>query len=444
MDSKLWGPEIWNILAKERKTNFDHVRISTKKTGRKGLWNYIPHFTFPKDDTDKLPIVSEIVRELEKRDFQVPDAEVKFHLSGTGENCFKHVSTIAYSDIYMFFCRNQGPMPKFEDGKLTAHPTTGWNALLDVAALRECRISKHYVTFNDERNSEVGDTYAEYLGNSWQNDMTNFNRSIYTAEREGLAKRVPYVKEKHQQIFVARLQEFLDLIKSYPEVESRAYTESLAENIEDFRRLTFTPYPEHYPKLYCVLDSLMRFHAISDFMKEYKDTTQWDKRKVQFDRKVLIDNYWRPSKVRDQYPYPDIATDAFVECFDHNYCMTWMKELDEEYEKIIERNSVLDTGGLDYLFIELQPHYLDDIYVADLGPSRDFVKQCPGPDDGRLTTEEIMVATALKGARIVTFQEYVEQDMHFEHSQILIRRSLGYDEVAQVWLKYHPKGLNYH
>ena len=107
---------------------------------------------FPFDET-----CGEIVRGLEKRNWQVPGIDVEFHEYGSGAQKFRNVSWIKSQDFKLWFCRVQRTMP---GGR--------WN---DVAAVTEIVIPKKKLRVYED---ESGPTFYLYVGNDYERDCDKF------------------------------------------------------------------------------------------------------------------------------------------------------------------------------------------------------------------------------------------------------------------------------
>lgn len=107
---------------------------------------------FPFDE-----VCGEIVRELEKRNWQVPGVNVEFHEYGSGAQKFRAVSRIKGQDFALWFCRVQRTMP---DGH--------WN---DTAGVTEIVIPKMELHVYED---ESGPTFYLYVGDDYERDREKF------------------------------------------------------------------------------------------------------------------------------------------------------------------------------------------------------------------------------------------------------------------------------
>lgn len=122
---------------------------------------------FPFDST-----CEQIVRELEKRNWQVPDINVEFHEYGSGAQKFRAVSRIKSQDFKLWFCRVQRTMP---DGR--------WN---DIAGVTEIMIPKKELCIYED---ESGPTFYLYVGDDYERDREKFmNGSKVNSKLKGEPK----------------------------------------------------------------------------------------------------------------------------------------------------------------------------------------------------------------------------------------------------------------
>jgi hypothetical protein len=99
----------------------------------------------------------QIVRELEKRNWQIPGITVKFDEYGSGEQKFRKVSRIESQDFKLWFCRVQRTMPG-------GH----WN---DTAAVTEIVIPQKEIHVHED---ESGPTFYLYVGDDYERDRDRF------------------------------------------------------------------------------------------------------------------------------------------------------------------------------------------------------------------------------------------------------------------------------
>ncbi len=87
------------------------------------------------------------------------------------------------------------------------------------------------------------------------------------------------------------------------------------------------------------------------------------------------------------------------------------------------------------LYLEIRPHYLDDIFVADLTSAIEYKRKCfeETPSATLLTDKQYDEYIARRGANVVTLEEYFTKQLCFANPQFLFRKPIGYDEITRVW-----------
>lgn len=75
---------------------------------------------------------------------------------------------------------------------------------------------------------------------------------------------------------------------------------------------------------------------------------------------------------------------------------------------------------------------MDNIYVADFSESIKYRKECFLTTD-YLSESQYRRCIALRGIKIVTLKDYIEQKIIFLEPQYLIRKEIGYDEITKMW-----------
>ena len=114
----------------------------------KFLYPYVRQFPFDE-------VAEKIIRELEKRNFQVPGITVDFDTYGAGEAKYQHVHHVIGDEFKLTFMRVQRLL------------TSGWN---DVAALHEICIPRQLIRGFDD---ESGPTYYLYVGEDWEAEISS-------------------------------------------------------------------------------------------------------------------------------------------------------------------------------------------------------------------------------------------------------------------------------
>lgn len=340
----------------------------TKKIMKLGIWNHVPTFIYPKDDKWYCKILAcrSIVVELEKRDFRVPDVEVKFSINGYGMKKLKYVSNVEWNGIEIFFCLSQGPLPGYE------------GVLNDIAGLTECSIpSLGIVSFYSDGSGE-------------------------------------YVSQKEIDAYNAALQPLLEHIQSFTEIKDRGFKESLSETEDDFQRQHFEAYPEHYPTLY--VKNYNKRGCIEKFVKGFENLP--DSGKIMFLGGARLVHLFTNNDNNDIEIDP-ISKDGF----------SWAFIGEDKLNKKLKMHSDYDAD----LIFEIRPHYSDNIYVADLSTAEKYRSKCFESSNNRLNNKQYDRYIRLRGVRLVTLKEYIENDMEFKKLQYLIHKPIGFDEISQIY-----------
>jgi len=102
-------------------------------------------------------VCDQIVRELEKRNWQVPGIEVDFYEYGSGEMQIRRVRSVKGPDFRLIFGRVQGRM---SDGYYN-----------DTAGVNELAMPQQIIRVYDD---ESGPTFYLYVGDDWKRDREDF------------------------------------------------------------------------------------------------------------------------------------------------------------------------------------------------------------------------------------------------------------------------------
>lgn len=106
-------------------------------------------------------ICGRIVRELEKRNWEVPGIQTEFYEYGSGAQRFRIVSVIKGRDFRLFFSRSQGSVPGDR-----------WN---DTAAVSRMVIPRKELHVYED---ESGPTFYLYAGNDYERDREKFMKGL--------------------------------------------------------------------------------------------------------------------------------------------------------------------------------------------------------------------------------------------------------------------------
>lgn len=381
----------------------DHIRLPVKGINKKGIWDYIPGFIYPK--RNHIPIMTDIIHELEKRDFQVPDIDVTFNFNGYGTNKYKYLCELKHKNAYVLFCNVQGSIPDTD--------------LNDIAGIDQCHIKGHSIYFARDDFSPI---YFKYRGQNWDTDMKMFRRLQQPGSPYGVRSCF-----SEEEIFNTNLKSLLEYIKSFPETNNREFTNSLCENMDEFQRLKFEPYPDHYPTFYHSNMSYQSYYLVRNFRTGFDKLKDRDKIPDLCYKCCLVDSCGKllnnsndPSK--ENLTINPVSTERFLEVKITNNMDDLLKSFD---------NWVYN----DFAISIIRPHYLDDIYVADLSISHNYKANCFSEDPTleELSDEQMAHVVALKGVRVVTLKEYIENNVCFQKPQYFLHHKIGYDEIQRMY-----------
>ena len=234
-------------------------------------------------------------------------------------------------------------------------------------------------------------------------------------------------REKHyfgtlyEKIYETYLRKFLDYILSFPETVSREFTNSLAENEEEFQRMQWEEYPDSYPSLFLLKDDSRYRTCMENFQKPFEEIKDCEKTAFHSGFRLVE---LRNMKLPGEHP---LAREGFA----------WASP-PEEKEQLLN----LVGGFRDKILLEVRPHYSDEIYVAELGYAEAYRNICFETTDC-LSDVQYNIYIGLRGLHLVTFKEYMERDPNlpaFKKPQILIRKPIGYDEIVTMWKKNYATG----
>jgi len=371
---------------------YDHIRPPViGNLDRKGIWNVKPGFIYPrKDEYTNFSILTNIVEELEKRDFIVPKISVIFHLTGQGMEKFKFVNNIEFEDLdlRLWFCHKQGDVPNFE------------GIYNDIAAISDIHLKEISVAHREHHWEQF-----EYIGNDWKSDLEQFRVLQYESEKLPCRIFSKSITKENTVLINSILNQFYDYIRSFPTTNSREFTESMCETSEDFQIFKFEPYPAHYPTFYAqcgfnICEIKERFKkGFNNLLDREKIISLENERLVHLGKNI------------DGMNLDPIVKDGF------KWCYLVLEDTKEQTKYTIGRACVA----------AIRPHYLDDIYVADLSISENYRAQIKNLSDAQYN-----MYAALRGAKFVTLKDYIENNMKFEQPQYLIRKNIGFDEVLEL------------
>ena len=413
-----------------------------------------------------------VVRELEKRNWQVPGISVQFDVYGTGAEKYRLVRTIEGKDFKLYFCRVQRTMPG-------GH----WN---DTAAVTTLNIPwKELHVYEDES----GPTFYLYVGKNWERDREKFVKSgkvhakfngeprtyleyeggcdcgatggasfegvnLITALVTGDTQKLADLKHTHRGLRSPLLVHTNDLGRQYdPERGNWNWkdwrrepgdpicfkTAEVFAEFETWIRENVLAYimsfevPEE--KVECFKpDELIPFPAISILgelfcFADWRDADRIRQGKVDETKLAPTDRYgmlglgYRLASldIRNDGTVPEIAYDGFLWCgIESGLVVVPLESLE------IPGHSGRSN---DSHVLRVQPKSANDIYIADHGPYEKRRKELgdvmeKGRD--RYTDKEVLDFTRARARTIIPIADYKGG---FEKPIVLIKRELSFDEV---------------
>lgn len=397
-----------------------------------------PMFLYPHSRQFPFDEVAEkIVRELQKRNFQVPGITVDFDNYGSGQAKFRHVYHIIGNDFMLTFMRIQG---KQFDSKC-------WN---DSAALEKICIPRQQITVYDD---ESGPTYYLYVGENWEADKSWFMNSTKTHAKLGGKPRkyLKYKGEYHSNNIMdckGRAELLVvntDLDREYaPQgdepkkfscqeklIEFASWLqENVLQYILKFPEAKVIAFPEPAEKLIPYSGTWETFYTVCNGHTE--ERIQEGKKDIHAllpERRFALGPSHR--LVNLSVPclnrFPTIAYDGFI------WCDVKQIENSKKYDRKLYAiiNAMSAFSDFSTYILAIKPKYANNIYVADNFPYEEMRQRLfheITPRD-RLTDEEIGNAYAARGATIIPITEYRGG---FKEPIVLINRELDFDEVEIV------------
>ncbi len=389
----------------------------------------------------------QIVRELEKRNWQVPGVKVEFHEYGSGTQKFRYVSKITSQEFKIRFAREQGPLP---------------GDFNDIAAVAEIVIPKHEIQVYAD---DSGPTFYLYVGNDYERDREKFMGSIkVNSKLRGETKM--YLKYKgecrctgyglphhHQGLRPPLLAHDNDGGREYdPKGDEpkllrttkvlrmfRRYLEDVVlkmvvshpiptEKVEILSAPESIPFPESVGSIFC--------------FGEYGDAERIKQGKVNEEMLNPSDRYGLPKGgyrllswfVSNDGTVPEIAYEGFRWCgIGEVTAKTPINWLDVPgHYRYSDRERFV---------ISVKPNRANSIYIADHAQYEKRRKEIGGSlgDRENFTDAEVADFNCARARTIVPISEY---QGGYEQPIVLINRELSFDEV-EVVSGPHPDRLGY-
>lgn len=388
-----------------------------------------PKFLYPYSRQFPFDEVAErIVREMEKRNWNVPGITVEFDIYGSGEAKYKFVRQIKGENFLLSFCRVQGSIKD-----------THWN---NIAALHSVSIPVQIIeVFEDES----GPTYYLYVGNDWKKDKEWFmNSSKVHSKLNGEPRK--YLKYSGNT-YNSRASELIhdnDLGREYSPIGNEPKTINLEKKFKEF-----TSWLEEFVLNYILTfpEEKMVEEAINELIPYKGPWTTIFSLCDSKDAKRIAQGKENPNKLplQDRHAYfgtgkrlvplgvpnngrfPHIAREGFIWC-DVNSNITSNSELNE-----IARCIDLEMGNLfkrNYV-IAVKLKYANEVYVVDNAKYEDTrlkLFEAIAPRE-KLTYEEYNDVLAARGATIVPITDYKGD---YKDPIVLINRELDFDEIEWI------------
>ncbi|MFA5197818.1 MAG: hypothetical protein WC437_05370 [Patescibacteria group bacterium] len=412
---------------------------------------------FPVDE-----VCEQIVRELEKRNWQVPGINVEFHEYGSGAQKFRAVLRIKSQDFKLWFCRVQRTMP---GGR--------WN---DTAGVTEIVIPKKELHVYED---ESGPTFYLYVGDDYERDREKFvngskvnsklngEPKLYleykggcdcratggasseavgflTATLTGDAEKLARMTHTHSGRRPPLLVHTNDLGREYdPEgdepklfriaevmAEFKQYLEEVVlkmvvahpiptEKVDTFASPESIPFPESVGSLFC--------------FGEYRDAERIKHGKENPEELDLSDRYGLTGsgyrlmslETSNDGTVPEIAYDGFLWC--------GIGEVTAEMAiDSLEVPGHYWWSDRERFVIRLKPSRANGIYIADHAQYDKRRKELgDAMENGRdrFTDAEVADFTRARARTIIPISEYKGG---YEQPVVLINRELSFDEVEVI------------
>ena len=338
------------------------------------LFNLVPTFTYPTARDYPVDEVAEnIVRALEKRNWDVPGITVDFDIYGSGEKRYMKVATITGEDFIFNFDREQGMLDSLNEDK---------SALWRVVIADEDIWMYRY----------GGPNYCLWSGNKEVSYRSDTNKKYFVREKR---QRIPFPrlsrtpkKVGYDDVFdrfAKWLKEHvLDYILSYPEAE---------EIKPAFMPEELIPYSGPWEMLYYIDCTERTAEFILDCQKDIKGLSP-EKRYTHIKREPMVNNLL--FVLRDDLP---------SEYFDYYTACE------------VSRKKAFDDTWPWFYVIVIKPRYANGIYVVDREAFNRLVEK------DKCEAELEMMKT------MIPLSEYKGE---YENPSVLFRREIDFDEIVLV------------
>ena len=338
------------------------------------LFNLVPTFTYPAAREYPIDeIAEEIVRELEKRNWNVPGITVNFDIYGSGEKRYMKVERIAGKEFALNYGREQGDLDS-----INKDSSALWVATISCEEVwmyphggpDYCRLS--------ERKDVIysPDAKKKYF-------VRNKGQGIPFSSLSHMPQKVCYDDTFNR--FVAWLKgHVLDVIRSYPEA---------AEIKPAFKPEELIPYNGPWETVYYIDCDEKTAEFILEYQKDPKGFSP-EKRYTHIKRRRTVS----PLMEIFHNDLPREYFDSYIAC-----------EVNRKRAFIITYDR--------YFVVSIKPRYANGIYVVD----RDVLVRFA--DKRNDETDLEMMKT------MIPLNEYKDE---YENPLVLFRREIDFDEIVLV------------
>lgn len=375
-----------------------------------------------------------IVRELEKRNWQVPGISVSFYDYGSGDLKFRKVDTVSGEDFKIWFCRVQGRIAD-----------SHWN---DTAAATEIVIPQQEIHVYED---ESGPTLYCYVGNNWEADRERFmsgpkvnsklrgepRRYLVYEGSAGLDGRYRYSNERSRYLVHDD-----DIGREYglrPHEPKYFKTDKVMEEFQKYltkvvlRNIMEQPIPSEKVDV-CTSPEAIKFpDAIGPLFcfGEYRDAVRIGQGKIDIsvlpagDRYGLVGSGYRLASldVPNDGTVPKIAYEGFLWC--------GVREVAVGTDPNLLTVPGHYRSDREQFVIRVRPNRANDIYIADHAAYEKRRKELGEAmvNRDRFTDIEVHDFTCARARTIIPIHEYKGG---YEDPVVLVNRELSFDEVDIV------------
>jgi hypothetical protein len=402
----------------------------TKQTERSNQMQFLYPTSrqFPVDE-----VCEQIVRELEQRNWNVPEMTVEFDVYGSGEQKLRYVHQIKGQDFKIYFGRKQRTM---EDGRYN-----------DIAAVTEIVIPKKEIRVYED---ESGPTFYLYVGDEWDKDREKFMNGMKVNSKLNGEPRT-YLEYKGawsnpaRYIYPGQRPPLLvhnnNLGREYDPKKNEPVSFKTAEVMEEFRQyledvilktiMSQDMTPEKVdlfaePPIISIPECVGSIFCFG----EYNDAERIKQGKLDPSKLIAAERFGMcgsgyrlvPYDVRNDGTLKKIAYDGFLWCGIGE--VTAETPIDS-----LEVPSHYRWSDRERFVIRLKLNRANDVYIADHAEyekRRKELGDAMGKDRDRFTDAEVADFTRARGRTIIPLSEYKGD---FGQPVVLVNRELSFEEV---------------